>query len=334
MRTTSLIQGVAAVFVGVGLLVLGATEARTQSGAPKAPNADLARGQRVFLQYCAMCHGDDGKGDGELAPALLQRAGVHVANLTDSTRIEGMGRSGIRNTVALGGAHTGRSNLMPAWGERLKNQELDDVVGYVAQLPYLEESAKSTTLHDYLQAPPGAPSAGREIFVHQCSACHGMEARGDGPLAASLISQRHVHPRNLTDSSYVATKTDRDLFAVISRGGGPMGKSNYMPHWAGYLTSAQIKDLVSYVRVVSRTQPRPLPGCPEDRVSSRGALSEEGRPPVAHSCLTMSTEISTAGTVLRFSSQWTVFRSSGQPGPGPYSLATPSRWSVIVPCRM
>ena len=36
-----------------------------------------------------------------------------------------------------------------------------------------------------------------------------------------------------------------------------------------------------------------------------------------HSCLTISTEISTAGIVPLFSSQWVVFRSSGQPIPGP-----------------
>ena len=36
-----------------------------------------------------------------------------------------------------------------------------------------------------------------------------------------------------------------------------------------------------------------------------------------HSWLTMSTEISTAGIVPLFSSQWVVFRSSGQPTPGP-----------------
>ena len=41
------------------------------------------------------------------------------------------------------------------------------------------------------------------------------------------------------------------------------------------------------------------------------------RPPPAYSCRTTSTEISTAGTAPLFSSQWTVFRSSGQPTPGP-----------------
>ena len=47
----------------------------------------------------------------------------------------------------------------------------------------------------------------------------------------------------------------------------------------------------------------------------------------------MSIEISTAATEPRFSSQCIVFRSSGQPSPGPYSVVTPSRWSVMVPCR-
>jgi len=42
-----------------------------------------------------------------------------------------------------------------------------------------------------------------------------------------------------------------------------------------------------------------------------------GSSPSYHSCLTMSTEISTAGIVPLFSSQWVVFRSSGQPTPGP-----------------
>ena len=50
--------------------------------------------------------------------------------------------------------------------------------------------------------------------------------------------------------------------------------------------------------------------------------------------LTISTEISTAGVVPLFSSQCVVFLSSGQPTPSPYSLATPFRWSVIVPCSI
>ena len=56
------------------------------------------------------------------------------------------------------------------------------------------------------------------------------------------------------------------------------------------------------------------PSMPECR---EAILVTGGSAAAAYSCLTTSTEISTAGTVPRFSSQWTVFRSSGQPTPGP-----------------
>jgi hypothetical protein len=49
---------------------------------------------------------------------------------------------------------------------------------------------------------------------------------------------------------------------------------------------------------------------------NRGEWRGAGAAP-GYSDLTMSTEISTAGAVPRFSSQCTVCRSSGQPTPGP-----------------
>jgi hypothetical protein len=44
-----------------------------------------------------------------------------------------------------------------------------------------------------------------------------------------------------------------------------------------------------------------------------------------YGCLNMSTEISTAVVVPSFSIQCVVAASSRQPGPGPYSVASPSR---------
>ncbi len=35
-----------------------------------------------------------------------------------------------------------------------------------------------------------------------------------------------------------------------------------------------------------------------------------------------------------FSGQWDVYRSSGQPTLGPYSVATPFLWSLIIACKM
>ena len=46
-----------------------------------------------------------------------------------------------------------------------------------------------------MQSPAFAQSEGmgREVFQHYCSACHGIEARGDGPMAPILL----LKPANL-----------------------------------------------------------------------------------------------------------------------------------------
>jgi mono/diheme cytochrome c family protein len=250
------IRGGAAVLLAISGIAFAqhSTMAVTRSGS--ALPANVTHGQQVFLQNCAMCHGDGGLGDGEMAAVTVKQAGVHVANLTDRAEISRLGRAGVRRTVTLGGAHNGLSNLMPAWGGKLSSREIEDVTDFVMRLPDLPGTS-SATLRAYSRAPSGTPALGQSIFIHQCSACHGVLAHGDGPLAASLIRERHVHPRNLTDASYIGTKTDRELFTVISEGGGSNGKSNYMPHWGGYLTPAQIKDLVSYIRSISHTESRP-----------------------------------------------------------------------------
>jgi cytochrome c oxidase cbb3-type subunit 3 len=247
---------IAAAMVALGAALCGLTGVGMPAPPPALP-ANLARGQRTFLQHCAMCHGNGGQGDGELAATLRHREGVVVANLTDRVELERLTRAGVRRTIEQGGAHTGRSNLMPAWGGRLSHREIDDVADYVMHLPDMAPTVFSATLRAYLRAPPGAPAEGRGIFVHQCSVCHGLGGHGDGPLSKSLEVQRHVRPRNLTDSTFAASRTDRELFTVISQGGGPVGKSTYMPHWGGYLSPAQIKNLVSYIRVISHTAPRP-----------------------------------------------------------------------------
>ena len=35
---------------------------------------------------------------------------------------------------------------------------------------------------------PGAPASGRNTYLRYCASCHGMDARGDGPLATSLTT--------------------------------------------------------------------------------------------------------------------------------------------------
>ena len=103
----------------------------------------------------------------------------------------------------------------------------------------------------------GVPAQGREVYVYRCSACHGPAGRGDGPSGDLLRRKHGVRPRDLTNGRYMSARTDQELFTTVSLGGGHAGKSVYMPSWANDLTPAQIKDVVAYIRQISKTTARP-----------------------------------------------------------------------------
>jgi len=226
-----------------------------QADSIKVAEAAL-RGGRAFLSHCAMCHGNGGNGDGDAADAI-KKQGVTVARLNDAETMDRLTRAQIVEVISRGGGHTGRSNLMPAWGEKLDPQMIDDIADYVVTLRSANPAIPRSTLASYLQSPPGVPADGRELFVHHCVACHGDEGRGDGPYGQRLIKEHNVHPRDLTDGKYLATRTDKDLYAVVALGGGHFRKAIYMPAWTITLSPAQIKDLVAYVRSLSSTPSKP-----------------------------------------------------------------------------
>jgi mono/diheme cytochrome c family protein len=259
-RRLALVVAAFAVFaMAVSCAQQGSKEAAETAVAAKAAAdsaktaAAVQRGQHIFLSYCAMCHGDGGAGDGEVAGRFL-RDSIMVAKLNNSDRMDKLTPAEIRKVIAEGGGHTQRSDLMPPWSSRLTPEQIDDVVAFVVQLRYMNPSVPSATLAAFMAAPEGTSAAGRALFVHHCVACHGSEGKGDGPYAASLLAANKVTVRNLTDSTYFKNRKDKDLFATISLGGGHFKKAVQMPAWTQTLSPAQIKDLLAYVRGISHTQ--------------------------------------------------------------------------------
>lgn len=232
-------------------------QAATPASVPDTvQQARIAEGQRAYLANCAMCHGEWGLGDGTVAPQLLKEAHVTVARLNHRGRLDSLGRDELTRVIERGGAHTGRSNLMPPWGERLSAEEIDRIADFVMALPEIHREIPPSTLAKYLEAPPGVSVHGRKLYVTMCAACHGPYGRGDGRYADTLWTRNQIRPRDLTDSLYFAGKSDRDLFALVSLGGGFMHMSAYMPIWGVSLSPPQIKDLVAYIRSISRTASR------------------------------------------------------------------------------
>jgi len=90
---------------------------------------------------------------------------------------------------------------------------------------------------------------GKRLYVSICAYCHGVGGDGFGLNAPNLA----VPPRDHTDSAYMATRSDEQLFEVIKYGGAAQGKSTLMPPWGGRLSDREITALVAYLRALTRT---------------------------------------------------------------------------------
>lgn len=91
---------------------------------------------------------------------------------------------------------------------------------------------------------------GKQLYRAYCTQCHGISGHGNGVNAAELS----VQPRNHTDRSEMAARTDDELFKAIKEGGQAVNKSVLMPNWDGNLSDGDIRDIVAYLRRLCCTQ--------------------------------------------------------------------------------
>ena len=91
---------------------------------------DAAAGQEIYEQYCALCHGPQGKGDGSLSANLDPKPRDH----TDGAYMNALNDAHLLNVIGAGGAAAGLSPIMPAWKNILSAQQIQDVVAFVRTL--------------------------------------------------------------------------------------------------------------------------------------------------------------------------------------------------------
>jgi cytochrome c oxidase cbb3-type subunit 3 len=114
----------------------------------------LKMGQRIYLNYCAQCHGSDARG----APGF--------PNLADAEWLYGGNADQIKMSVM-----NGRRGAMPGWQAVLQDDGVDAVANYVVSL--------SDRDHDKALA-----AKGKEKYDMLCIACHGAEGTGNVALGA------------------------------------------------------------------------------------------------------------------------------------------------------
>jgi cytochrome c oxidase cbb3-type subunit 3 len=82
-------------------------------------NPAARRGQALFAQNCAACHGPDGRGSRALG----------APNLTDPIWLYGGDAESLRTTIA-----NSRAGVMPRWGNRLDTVTIRMLAAYVHSL--------------------------------------------------------------------------------------------------------------------------------------------------------------------------------------------------------
>lgn len=145
-----------------------------------AANAEAREmGQRLFVTYCAQCHGADANGQ------------KGFPNLADNDWLFGGTPEQIKESITKG-----RDAMMPAKGVKpdMDAEQIKDVANYVRSLSGLAA--------DSIRA-----QRGKEVFGTACAACHGPDGKGAIGLAP-----------NLTDKVWLYGSSEATITETITKG--------------------------------------------------------------------------------------------------------------------
>lgn len=208
-------------FARPGALALVAAVLGLAAGASGQP-PDLATGERVFRDNCAVCHGASGDGQGMAAhhfvtPPRDLTKGRFKFRSTASGQVPT--DADLARTIVQGIPSTG---MVPQ--NHLSDAEVQAVIAFVKSLSprfAATPSPKAVALPAPPAATPDAIARGAKAYVKgECAECHGKEARGDGPSAKDLS----IKPSDLTRRPLKSGAAPRDIVRTLVTGldGTPM----------------------------------------------------------------------------------------------------------------
>ena len=212
----------------MALLIITATSITDVLANPPA----AYEGRRLYVSYCLLCHGVDGKGGGPLAKAMK----IDTADLTTTVRsrsdtiltkiITGDGRQ----TITGRDRHNLLSEAMPEWKTVFDDSQVKALIAY---LRFLGRSKFELM---------GDPEAGMQLYQKYCQVCHGEEGDGEG-IMTNLMG---ITPMDHTNPNETDTLSNEDIAKSILD-----GKGRFMPAWQGILSQEDVEGLVSYIRLLS-----------------------------------------------------------------------------------
>jgi mono/diheme cytochrome c family protein len=115
-----------------------------------------------------------------------------------------------------------------------------DVVRVHGPCPSRAADPAARTIKNPVPATAVSVTAGAAAYKKYCAFCHGVAAKGDGPLAP-----KDSDPPDLTDATWAHGSTDGEIFTVITNGAGADSK---MVAIKGKMPDQDLWHIINYVR--------------------------------------------------------------------------------------
>src|SRR6267378_2975846 len=223
---------------------------------------DTSAGKQVYSTWCAGCHGDGGKGDGEGARHMIPPPRDFTGNALYQIRSTPSGQlptdADLLRSVDEGLPGT----AMPAWKTRLSDRQRRDVLAYIkAFSPYFADTTQRPQPITFGSPPGGGTSAaalrvGRQFYDSiGCRKCHGDQGRGDGPSAPTQKddAQHPIFAANLHENwRFNGGGTVEDIYHRLRTGldGTPMPSFSDLLEQK-FLSDEQLWRIAQFVRSLS-----------------------------------------------------------------------------------
>lgn len=229
------------------------------------PNASL--GERIYINNCAVCHGDKGAG------AMWTQATLNPSprNFTSAQARQELTRERMINSVTYGRPDT----AMMSFKSRLSDPEIAAVVDHIratfmsgavpsddtvasapATVPQHGHGAAGAAQARPTPPPPapiadadmsqpfpnglkGDPAKGQTFYMSNCFTCHGKAGDGEGPRSTFIRPK----PRNFLHPDARRTLNRPALLKAIHN--GKVG--TVMPAWGKVLNDQEIANVAEFV---------------------------------------------------------------------------------------
>ncbi len=111
------------------LAIIGCTNQPNQRESnKKSINFNIREGKRLFLHYCAPCHGEDAQGSGRYFPSYIE---PQPPDFINSEYLKETSENVIFRAIKFGSKALGKSIYSPSYEETLRDEEIRYIIEYL-----------------------------------------------------------------------------------------------------------------------------------------------------------------------------------------------------------